>query len=153
MADPLDALVYEQMLLQRHAVHHTSPYGRETHLDRSATLLLARLEADGPMSVAHLSEAFGLDISTVHRQLAAAIKHGLIEKIRDPHGGAAWLHQPSAEGRARLENEFEGRRKSFAIITEDWDPADIETFAELMRRFNEKVEAQRGQPWPREGKA
>lgn len=28
-----------------------------------------------------LSEAFGLDISIVHRQLAAAIKHRLVEKV------------------------------------------------------------------------
>lgn len=26
--DPLDSLVYEQMLMQRHAVHRTTPYGR-----------------------------------------------------------------------------------------------------------------------------
>ena len=150
MSDSLNSLVYEQMLMQRHAVHSTSPYGRRAHLDRSATVLLARLGAEGPMTVAQLSGAFGLDISTVHRQLAAAIKHGLIEKIRDPRGGAAWLHQPSDEGSARLAQELEGRRQSFAAITEDWSAEDVRAFSELMRRFNEKVEAQRGQHWPRE---
>lgn len=149
MADPLDALVYEQMLLQRHAVHGTKPHGRQAKLDRSATVLLARLVAEGPMTVAQLSDAFGLDISTVHRQLAAAMKYGLIEKIRDPQGGAAWLHRPSEEGRTRLDEELAARRRSFTIITEDWSPQDVRTFAELMGRFNQSVEAQRGQPWPR----
>lgn len=149
MSDPLNSLLYEHMLMQRHVVHSTGPYGRQAHLDRSATLLLARLKAEGPMTVAQLSEAFGLDISTVHRQLAAATKHGLIEKVRDPEGGAAWLHQPSEEGNARLEEEFEARHTTFAAITSGWTDDDVRTFAELMRRFNEKVEDQRGQPWPR----
>ena len=149
MPDSLDSLIYEQMLMQRHAVHSTMPFGRQPHLDRSATLLLARLEAEGPMTVAQLSDAFGLDISTVHRQLAAAIKRGLIEKIRDPQGGTAWLHRPSDEGKARLSEEFEGRRQSFAAITADWSSDDVRAFSELMRRFNKSIEAQRGQPWPR----
>ncbi|MFT3875836.1 MAG: MarR family winged helix-turn-helix transcriptional regulator [Propioniciclava sp.] len=149
MPDDLDSLVYEQMLLQRHAVHKTAPHGRQAHLDRSATVLLARLEAEGPMTVAQLSDAFGLDVSTVHRQLTAAIRHGLIEKFRDPRGGAAWLHQPSAEGRARLTEELAARRTAFAAVLDGWSPADVRRFAELMRRFNEKVEAQRSQPWPR----
>ena len=151
MLDALESLVYEQMLLQRHAVHRTAPHGRQAHLDRSATVLLARLEAQGPMTVAQLSEAFGLDISTIHRQLAAAIKHGLIEKIRDPNGGAAWLHRPSEEGSARLLKELKARRRAFGAIVGDWDPDDVRRFAELMRRFNEGVEAQRSQPWPRGG--
>lgn len=149
MSDSLDSLLYEHMLMQRHVVHSTGPYGRQAHLDRSATLLLARLKAEGPMTVAQLSEAFGLDISTVHRQLAAAIKHGLIEKVRDPDGGAAWLHQASDEGKARLEEEFGARHETFADITSDWNDDDVRTFAELMRRFNEQVEERRGQPWPR----
>lgn len=145
----LDSLVYEQMLMQRHAVHRTTPYGRRAELDRSATLLLARLEAEGPMTVAQLAEAFGLDISTVHRQLAAAIKHGLIEKVRDAEGGAARLHRPSEVGRTRLREELAARRASFGLITRDWSTEDVHAFAVLMRRFNEEVESQRGQEWPR----
>ena len=52
--------------------------------------------------------------------------------------------------RSRLAQELEGRRQSFAAITEDWSAEDVRAFSELMRRFNEKVEAQRGQHWPRE---
>ena len=151
MLDALESLVYEQMLLQRHAVHSTAPHGRQAHLDRSATVLLARLEAQGPMTVAQLSEAFGLDISTIHRQLAAAVKHGLIEKTRDPSGGAAWLHRPSGEGSARLREELKARRGAFGVIVEEWSPDDVSRFADLMRRFNEGVVAQRSQPWPRPG--
>lgn len=147
--DPLEDLVYEQMLLQRYAVHSAAPHGRQPALDRSATLLLARLEADGPLTVGQLSAAFGLDISTVHRQLAAASKNGLIDKVRDPEGGAAWLHQPSDAGRARLRDELAARHRSFAELTGDWSAADVATFARLMRRFNERVERQRSQPWPR----
>lgn len=101
------------------------------------------------MTVAQLAEAFGLDISTVHRQLAAAIKHGLIEKVRDPEGGAAWLHRPSEAGRTRFREELTARRTSFGSLTRDWPPEDVHAFAVLMRRFNEEVESQHGQEWPR----
>jgi len=148
-SDALSDLVWEQMLMTRMAIHGLAPVTSPTALDRSATILLARLAADGPMTVAELSEAFGLDVSTVHRQLAAAIRAGLIEKVRDPDGGVARKHRPTEEGLHRLRTEFEGRRASFALVTADWSPDDVEAFTALMRRFNESVEEIRGQHWPR----
>ena len=51
----------------------------------------------------------------------------------------------------RLVEELKARRGAFGAIAGDWDPDDVRRFAELMRRFNEGVEAQRSQPWPRGG--
>lgn len=101
------------------------------------------------MSVGELAEAFGLDVSTVHRQVAAAMRAGLVERIEDPDGGAARKHRPTPEGSERLSAELAARRDAVARVTADWDDGDLATFVRLVRRFNEGVEAVRGQPWPR----
>ena len=72
----LRALMYEHMLMSRHALQGSAPRLRSATLERSAAVLLARLEASGPLSVGELAEAFDLDVSTVHRQVAAAMKAG-----------------------------------------------------------------------------
>jgi DNA-binding MarR family transcriptional regulator len=149
---PTDAhtrLTYEQMLLTRAALQGTPARNREWVLDRSAAVLIARLEASGPMSVGELAEAFGLDVSTVHRQLAAALKAGLVERIPDPEGGAARKHRPTTEGARRFHEEMSARAESFRTVTAAWTDEEVETFVTLMRRFNQGLEALRGQPWPR----
>ena len=146
----LEALMYEHMLMSRHALQGSAPRLRQAPLERSAAVLLARLGASGPLSVGELAEAFDLDVSTVHRQVAAAMKAGLIERVADPDGGSARKHRPTADGAARLREDFRGRTDSVASVTADWPPEDVAQLARLMRRFNESVEAIRAQPWPRE---
>lgn len=144
-----DALVYEHMLLSRHALQGAPPHGREAPLDRSATVLLARLEAQGPMTVGELADAFGLDVSTVHRQVAAAMRAGLVERIPDPDGGVARKHRPTPDGARRLAEELAARRTASQRVTDGWSTQDVTTLVALLRRFNEGVEAVREQPWPR----
>lgn len=148
--ESVNQLVYENMLLSRHALQGAPPQNRTEALDRSSTVLLARLRAGGPMSVAELAQSFGLDISTVHRQVAAAMKSGLIERIKDPDGGIARKHQPTEEGVRRLEAEFHARRESYQRIVSDWPEADVSELARLTRRFNESVERSLGHSWPRD---
>ena len=147
--DSVNELVYEHMLLSRYALQGAPPQSRTEALDRSSTVLLARLQAGGPMSVAELAQSFGLDISTVHRQVAAAMKSGLIERIKDPEGGVARKHQPTEEGVRRLEEEFRSRRESYEQFTADWPREDVTALARLARRFNESVEGTLGHSWPR----
>lgn len=152
MMDPMhtfDRLAYELLLLSRYSVQNLPTYGRETMMDRSAVILLARLDASGPMSVADLAEAFGLNISTVHRQLKAAVTNGLIELIDDPAGGPAKLHRPTEEGRRQLHRELQARSAGHATVTADWDPSEVTEFTRLLRRFNQSVEKSREQHWPR----
>ena len=147
--DPVEGIMYEHMLLLRVATQGVAPYGRSSALERSATVRLARLEAGGAMSIAELAEAFDLDVSTVHRQVAAAMKAGLVERVADPDGGSARLHRPTEEGRARLAAELSSRADNVAQIVSSWPAEDVVEFSRLLRRFNEGAEARRGHPWPR----
>lgn len=142
-------LAYEQMLASRHALQNLPAHEREWELDRSATVLLSRLESQQPMSVGELAEAFGLDVSTVHRQIAAAMKAGLIERIPDPAGGHARKHRPTEEGLNRLHSELEYRAHTLSRATEDWREGELETLVALLNKYNQSMEKLRGQHWPR----
>src|SRR5690625_566055 len=72
----LDHIAYEVVLITRYAAQNLPTIKRKSIMDRSALILLARLKAQGPMTVNELAEAFGLNVSTVHRQLKAAIEIG-----------------------------------------------------------------------------
>ncbi|MFI0775134.1 MarR family winged helix-turn-helix transcriptional regulator [Streptomyces sp. NPDC021212] len=119
-------------------------------LDRSAYLVLSRLDAEGAMSIGQLADAFQLDVSTVNRQTGALLRGGLVERIPDPDGGLARKLQVTARGTEALTAERDRRRSSLARLLEDWTPDDLSRFGEVLTRFNREVEAQDGRPWPRE---
>src|SRR5699024_3180576 len=144
----LDSIAYEVVLITRYAVQNLPAIKRETIMDRSALILLARLHSQGPMTVNELAEAFGLNVSTVHRQLKAAIANNLIETF-DATDQPAKLHRPTAEGLSTLQRELSARREDLEKIYADWDEEDIESFARLLRKHNASLEAYLEMPWPR----
>lgn len=137
------------MLSSRYALHNAPPHEREWALDRSAALLISRLDVEGPMSIRELASAMSLDISTVHRQVAAAMKAGLIERMADLSGGPARKHQPSDKGLEQLQSEFNSRDELSRQVTKDWSEEDLKTFLRLLTRFNQDLETLRGTQWPR----
>lgn len=151
----IDALVYEQMLLARTlppraaATAQPETTGQEEPLDRSATVLLARLVAQGPMTVAQLAGALDLDVSTVHRQVAAAMKRQLIDRFEDLYSREGRRHVASKKGRRKLLAELEHQKAEVEPVVADWDHGDLDKFVELLRRFNQGMESQRGHLWPR----
>ncbi|RKN37198.1 MarR family winged helix-turn-helix transcriptional regulator [Streptomyces hoynatensis] len=154
--EELSDLERELMLVGR---HHLCPglescgpgqaAGHEGRLDRSAHLLLSRIDAEGPMSIGQLAEALGLDTSTVNRQTAALLKAGLVERHLDPEGGLARRLAITQEGLGRLAAERARRRDGLAVLFEDWSREDLRQFAHLLARFNARCERVKGHPWPR----
>lgn len=144
-----DELAYEFVLISRYSVQNVQFVGRDSSMDRSALILLTRLEASGPMSVAELADVFELNTSTVHRQVKAALANGLIELVDDPSGSPAKLHRPTDEGLRQLRQEMQERAEGHAASTADWTDEEVETLTRLFRKYNESAENQRGKPWPR----
>ncbi|MFD7502421.1 MarR family winged helix-turn-helix transcriptional regulator [Streptomyces sp. NPDC059850] len=118
-------------------------------LDRSAYLLLSRLDAEGAMSIGQLADAFQLDVSTVNRQTGTLLRGGLAERIPDPDGGLARKLRVTTLGAERLTAERDCRRTSLSRLLEDWTEEDLSRFGEALTRFNREVEAHDGRPWPR----
>ncbi|WP_067545066.1 MarR family winged helix-turn-helix transcriptional regulator [Nocardia crassostreae] len=145
MDKPLDLVEFETMLLGRYTlVTRTS-----RSLDRSAYTLLSRLRDQESMSIGQLSEALGLEASTLRRQTAAMMRDGLIERIPDPDGGMARRFQVTPEGVRQLDNERTENVKALEVSMADWSADDVAAFAGYLRRFNTDIEHMTGRPWPR----
>lgn len=148
---PLDLLEFETMLLGRH-MHMLNPRARgagEERLDRSAYVLLSRIQAQGPMSIGEFSEAFGLDASTLNRQTAAMVRAGVVERMPDPEGGMARKFAITAEGERRLDIHRTENLEGLEKVMTDWTAEDVAEFAAYLSRFNRDIERLDGRPWPR----
>lgn len=145
-----DRIEFETMLLSRHS-HLHAPRTRSGAggLDRSAYVLLTRIRMHGPMSIGQLTDAFGLDASTLNRQTAAMLRAGVVERIPDPDGGIARKFRITEEGERRLEADRSFNIGGLRRIMEHWSPEDAAAFANLLERFNRDIERLEGRPWPR----
>lgn len=149
MAKPTDAIEFETMLLSKHSLA-AAPARREGGLlERSAYILLSRILMQGPMSIRQLSEAFGLDQSTLNRQTSAMLRAGLVERIPDPEGGIARKFRITEEGERRLDEDRRGVIHSLDRIMAEWSAEDVAEFAAYLKRFNTDIERHSGRPWPR----
>lgn len=149
MGKPSHLVEFEHMVLGRHQLSSTTRRHQEGRLERSAYIMLSRIEVQGPMSIGQLSDAFQLDASTVNRQTAHAMRAGLLERIPDPEGGMARKFRLTEEGERRLREERDTHVKDLDRVFEDWSAEDVETFARYLQRFNTSVERITGRPWPR----
>ncbi|WP_326700647.1 MarR family transcriptional regulator [Streptomyces sp. NBC_01754] len=146
MDKPTHLIEFETMLLGRHVQGSTRG---GAHLDRSAYTLLSRIRMEGPMSIGQLSDAFGLDASTLNRQTAAMMRAGLVERIPDPEGGIARKFRITREGERGLDAERTGNIRGLEKVMAAWDPEEVAAFAAYLKRFNTDIEDLDGRPWPR----
>jgi DNA-binding MarR family transcriptional regulator len=144
--DQIPDFEYEQMLLHRHAL---ASYGRGRALERSAYLLLSRIQVQGPMSLSELVDALGLEVSTLNRQTAAAMRAGVLQRGPDPAGGRARKFALTGEGGEALKAAREQIQTALRDLLADWPEDEIETFTGFLRRFNMDIERRIGQVWPR----
>lgn len=118
-------------------------------LERSAYLLLNRIDATGPMTARELADALQLEISTVTRQIAAMLRENVVERIPDPAGGLASKLRITPTGEAHLTADRELYRTSLAQVVTNWPDEKCEDLYRLLRALNESIEQLQGTPWPR----
>lgn len=150
MSDSSSAFQFEMMMMLRHLNHlHRQVQWEQPPLDRSAYLLLNRLDLSGPMTIRELREALGLDDSTLNRQTAAIVRDGHAERIPDPEGGVARKFRVTAAGHNRLIAERARYEEALERVTAEWGDDDSRAFALLARRFNESFEGLENRRWER----
>jgi DNA-binding MarR family transcriptional regulator len=134
----------EMMTLGRHAslgaIGDCARQPVAGRLERSAYILMSRIEASGPLSIGQLADAFGLDTSTINRQTAAMLRAGLVERIPDPDGGLARKFRITPEGLTRLHHHRAWLTRGLERVLEDWEEADIRALADTIAHFNESVD-------------
>ncbi|MEW2404136.1 MarR family transcriptional regulator [Streptomyces sp. NPDC046862] len=140
----------ELLILMRHR-ELAAPRGpRDADaLDRSAYVLLSRLEVQGPMSIPDFVEAFGLAPSTFTRQTAPLLRDGLVERMLDPDGGVARKLRITEKGAKRLAAQREETASKLAEVLTDWPAERLRRFVADLERFNTDIERLAGRPWPR----
>ncbi len=98
--------------------------------------LLAHLEGSDGCRATDLAAHYGLDKSTVSRQVTALERAALIERRVDPDDHRVQLLHLTDPGRRILAQVTESRRTAFQERLEDWPSEDLERFAAYLVRYN-----------------
>lgn len=141
--DHADQKIEQQMtvLLRRVQRIHLYTTSGEVHLERSAYSLLCQLADQGPQRLGALAAAFGLDPSTITRQVHALESAGLTGRSEDPSDRRAAIVDLTEEGREALHRTREYRRRRLEEITSAWSDTDRSDFGRLLEQFNTAVDA------------
>jgi DNA-binding MarR family transcriptional regulator len=133
--------IEQQLTLLLRRVQHmhgmTSPDGVE--LDRSGYGILSRIADSGPQRLSDLAQAFGLDPSTITRQVQALEGSGLVTRSRDPQDRRASLLALTQAGHTVLGSTRSLRIERLREAMAAWTQDERHTFGRLLADFNEAV--------------
>lgn len=136
--DSANTQIEQQMtvLLRRVQRIHLSTSAGEVNLERSAYGIMCKLADEGPQRLGALASAFGLDPSTITRQVQALEEIGLAVRKTDPSDRRASILDLSDTGRDVLEQTRAHRRARLQQALSDWSEGDLKDFARLLQEFN-----------------
>lgn len=104
-----------------------------------AYTLLTRVDVTPGMRAADLASHFGLDKSTLSRQLEQLISAGLLRRDGERPGRRGYVLTLTAAGRQHLDVAARAVRDRLAERLTDWDDRDVASFAQLVTRFNDST--------------
>jgi DNA-binding MarR family transcriptional regulator len=128
------------MLFRRAQRVHILGAHEEIDLERSAYAILCRLDDEGPQRLGALATAFGLDPSTITRQVQALERAGLASRSTDARDRRVSLLALTESGLAAVHATRQHRRDQLNQLFEDWPEDKLSDFAELLERFNDSIE-------------
>jgi len=142
VSQPLLDIEHEIFVLFRRAftLHVRTSVGKY-ELDRSTYGILLLLDDGGPMRLGQIAHAYGLDPSTITRQVQGVVSHGLALKQTDPIDRRATLLSITEEGRATLAAVRAQRGRLLDAIMEGWTDRQRNDLLAALRRVNEALEA------------
>ena len=119
-------------------VRRSRDLGGDLHpgLSVVAYTLLVQVEAEPQARAADLAAHFGLDKSTVSRQLDQLVTAGLLRREGVRPGRRGQCLALTEAGRQELDEAARAVRGCLAGWLAGWDDADIATLGGLMARFN-----------------
>jgi DNA-binding MarR family transcriptional regulator len=101
-----------------------------------AYTLLTEISLTPGVRAADLCAHFGLDKSTVSRQLEQLISAGLLRREEERPGRRGNTLALTPAGEQHLAGAAQAIRSRLAEWLIDWNDRDLATFAELVARFN-----------------
>lgn len=127
-------------LLRRSQRIHLSTGAGEVSLDRSAYGILCQLADEGPQRLGALATTFGLDPSTITRQVRALEDAGLAARTADASDRRASILDLTIGGREVLDRTRAHRRERLRRAMHDWTDDERTEFGRLLIKFNVAVD-------------
>ena len=115
-------------------------FQRNDGIESAAYAVLACAVVGGPQRLTALAEAVHADPSTVSRQTAALVRHGLLERRADPADGRATLLVATAQGQQVFEENKRLRSRMLASALGKWSVTDLAALTVLLDRLNSDLE-------------
>ncbi len=128
------------VLLRRVQRIHLSTTTGDVALERSAYGIMCKLADEGPQRLGALATAFGLDPSTITRQVQALEEIGLAARVTDPSDRRASILDLTPTGREVLDGTRARRRSRLQAALSDWSEDDLSTFGRLLGEFNASLD-------------
>lgn len=129
------------MLLRRVQRIHITTSSGEMDLDRSAYGILCRLADEGPQRLGALAAVFGLDPSTITRQVQALERAALATRRTDEEDRRASILDLTDEGRSVLEHTRAYRRARLQQVLDGWSDEERSQLGRLLEKFNASIQA------------
>jgi len=104
-----------------------------------AYTLLVQIDTCPDARAADLAAHFGLDKSTVSRQLEQLISAGLLQREAERAGRRGYSLVLTAAGQQLLAAAAQAVRGCLTEWLTDWDDGDIAAFGQLVGRFNQRT--------------
>jgi DNA-binding MarR family transcriptional regulator len=138
----VDKQIEQQMtvLLRRVQRIHVSTSEGDVYLDRSAYGIMCRLADEGPQRLGSFATVFGLDPSTITRQVQALERAGLAARTTDVTDRRASILDLTEEGREVLARTRAYRRQRLRDAMSDWSEQDKAEVARLLTKLNTSLD-------------
>ena len=128
------------VLLRRVQRIHLPTTTGDVNLERSAYGIMCKLADEGPQRLGALATAFGLDPSTITRQVQALEEIGLAARTTDPSDRRASILDLTDTGREVLDTTRTRRRSKLQRALSDWPESDLTDFGRLLKEFNASLD-------------
>jgi DNA-binding MarR family transcriptional regulator len=128
------------VLLRKSVRIHLTTQSGDVSLERSAYGIMCQLADDGPQRLGALAAAFGLDPSTITRQVRDLENAGFAFRETDPSDRRAYVLDLTATGRDVLKRSREHRRSRLGDALSSWSSRDLNDFGRLLQEFNTSMD-------------
>jgi len=128
------------VLLRKSVRIHLSTQRGDVSLERSAYGIMCQLADEGPQRLGALAAAFGLDPSTITRQVRDLENAGFASRQTDPSDRRASVLDLTPCGRQVLEQSREHRRFKLKEALSNWSSSDLNDFGRLLQEFNTSMD-------------
>ena len=135
---PYDVVERELGVIYRRAAATSRAMSREVHpdLEPSAYGLLVRIDDLPSIRLTDLAAYFGVNKSSVSRQVAQLEQLGLVGRTGDPSDRRASGLTLTTDGKSRLEAARAARRARLRGLLGTWADADVAELGQLLQRYN-----------------